>query len=327
MVISGEAHSASRVPIERMSLLTKVARMYHEQGLRQPEIAERLHVSQSRVSRLLKDAQLLGVVRTVVIPPPGVFAELEDAVRDRYGLADVVVAAVDSDDEVGLLNALGSAGAAYLETSLTGSDRVGISSWSATLLATVDAMVPRTTRLATDIVQVIGGVGNPSAQVKATHLADRLATVTGASPHYLPAPGVVSTKMARDALMSDVNIRGLEALWADLSIILAGIGSLQPSRLLRDSGNALADDDLAELRLRNAVGDVCLRFFDVDGAPIGSDLEERVVGISTDLLLTVPRRVGVAGGRRKHEAIRAACKGGWITTLITDDQTARALLD
>src|SRR5687767_15095071 len=41
---------------DRLRLLTKVARLYHEQGVRQPEIATRLHVSQARVSRLLKEA-------------------------------------------------------------------------------------------------------------------------------------------------------------------------------------------------------------------------------------------------------------------------------
>src|SRR5947208_2916598 len=53
----------TRINGERLSLLTKVARLYHEQGIRQPEIAERLSVSQSRVSRLLKEAVTLGVVR------------------------------------------------------------------------------------------------------------------------------------------------------------------------------------------------------------------------------------------------------------------------
>ena len=39
---------------EDTRLMTRVARMYHEQGVRQPEIAERLNISQPRVSRLLK---------------------------------------------------------------------------------------------------------------------------------------------------------------------------------------------------------------------------------------------------------------------------------
>src|SRR4051794_21432345 len=88
-------------PADRVALLVKVARLYHEQGVRQPDIAERLHMSQSRVSRLLKEAAEAGIVRTVVVPPPGAHADLEDAVRDRYGLTDVVVADTGGADEAG----------------------------------------------------------------------------------------------------------------------------------------------------------------------------------------------------------------------------------
>jgi DNA-binding transcriptional regulator LsrR (DeoR family) len=36
--------------------------------------------------------------------------------------------------------------------------------------------------------------------------------------------------------------------------------------------------------------------------------------------------VGVAGGKRKHEAIHGALKGGLVNTLITDRFTAERLV-
>ncbi|MBX3098982.1 MAG: sugar-binding transcriptional regulator [Salinibacterium sp.] len=301
--------------------------MYHEQSLRQPEIAERLHISQSRVSRLLKEAGALGIVRTIVIAPSGVYPDLEEGIRAKFGLLDVVVAEPAGQDDVSLLRALGGSGAAYLETALTGSERVGISSWSATLLATVDSLAAGPVRTAQEVVQVIGGVGNPSVQVNATRLTESLARATGATPRFLPAPGIVGSSTVRDALMSDTHIQELAAEWPKLTIVLAGVGSLQPSPLLKDSGNAVNQADLEELRKAGAVGDVCLRFFDASGRLIESTINDRVVGISSDDLLRVPRRVGVAGGARKLEAIRAALLGGWINVLITDKETATALLD
>src|SRR5690625_1206394 len=107
---------ARRVTGDRMSLLVKIARMYHEQGLRQPEIAARLHISQSRVSRFLKEAGALGIVRTVVVPPPGTFSELEEAVQEKYGLTDVVVAGPSAEDEAAVLAAIGGGGGADPET-------------------------------------------------------------------------------------------------------------------------------------------------------------------------------------------------------------------
>jgi len=210
---------------------------------------------------------------------------------------------------------------------LTATDRVGISSWSSTLLATVDSMTPRTVRSAAEIVQVIGGVGNPSVQVQATHLTDRFARVTGASPRFFPAPGIVSSAAVRDALLEDAYIRDLAAEWKNLSVVLAGIGSLQPSPLLKDSGNAISEADLDALRAVGAVGDVCLRFFDADGNLVDTELNDRVVGISSDDLRAVQRTVGIAGGERKFEAIRAAARGNWVDVLITDLETARKLVE
>src|SRR5690242_10266491 len=96
------------VPAEHMRLLTKIARMYHEQGIRQPQIAAQLNVSQARVSRLLKKAVELGIVRTIVVSPAGLHADVEEAIEAKYGLREVVIADTgDEQDEQLLLPALG----------------------------------------------------------------------------------------------------------------------------------------------------------------------------------------------------------------------------
>jgi DNA-binding transcriptional regulator LsrR (DeoR family) len=61
----------STAPLEELRMLTRVARLYHTERLRQAEVAERLSLSQSGVSRALRRASELGIVRTVVVPPPG----------------------------------------------------------------------------------------------------------------------------------------------------------------------------------------------------------------------------------------------------------------
>lgn len=319
---------AEHVPAQKkVALLTKVARMYHERGMTQPEIADQLNLSQSRISRLLKEAVAAGVVRTIVVAPAGVHTDLEDEIRSHYDLRDVVVVDAPAEqNEEALLAALGSGAAGYLEASLSPDDRIGISSWSSTLLAVLKAMSPRTTRMAREVVQILGGVGNPAAQVKATHLADGLARVTGSSAVYLPLPGIVADASVVHVLLDDSYTGAAPSLWDELTVALVGIGSLQPSELLRSSGNAISERDENELRERGAVGDVCLRFFDESGAPVESELERRVIGISSEQLRKTPRRIGVAGGARKHEAIRAAVRGGWVNVLITDEETAEFLL-
>jgi DNA-binding transcriptional regulator LsrR (DeoR family) len=311
---------------DQLRLLGKVARMYYERGLRQPQIAAQLSLSQPRVSRLLRQATDVGIVRTIVTLPSGVYTDLEDELQERYGLRDAVV--VDAGGADGnVLPALATAMADYLDVTLTGGHVIGVSSWSETLIGGVDVMRRKSTRVVDRIVQIVGGLGDPAVQMRATHLTGRLADLTGADPVFLPTPGLVSTPVARRALIKDPSVVEVTELWSKLTDALVGIGSLEPSPLLQRSGNAIAEADQRELRELGAVGDVCFRFFNAEGKLVKSTLDQRLIGITPAELLNVPRRIAVAGGARKFAAIRGALCGGWVNVLITDVEMARRLVD
>ena len=91
-----------------LRLATKVAWMYHEEGKKQDAIATELHLSQSKVSRLLKVAAQEGIVRTIVQPPSGVFTELESEVERRFGLEECVLVE-NRENEAAVINDLGAA--------------------------------------------------------------------------------------------------------------------------------------------------------------------------------------------------------------------------
>ena len=131
--------------------------MYHERGIRQADIAADLHISQSRVSRLLQQASELGIVRTTVTLPGGVFTDVEEKLEARYGLLDSVV--VDADDSSGGLDrALGASAAAYLRETLANDDVIGVCPWSQTLHFTVEAMRPKAGLVVKVVTQLVGGV-------------------------------------------------------------------------------------------------------------------------------------------------------------------------
>jgi DNA-binding transcriptional regulator LsrR (DeoR family) len=316
----------TRAPTDgQLRLITKVARMYHERGVRQTDIAQSLHLSQARVSRLLKRAAELGIVRTVVAVAPGVHTEVEEALEEKYGLAEAVVVDVDGSNEE-ITAALGSAGATYLETTLTGGERIGISSWSQTLLAVVDRLRPFRVPGAESVIQLIGGLGAPTVQTQGNRLLTEFARLVGATASFVPAPGLVGSKTIRESLLSDPAMESVAKEWERLTLALVGIGSLPPSPLLRASGNAADRVDQDKLLAAGAAGDVCQRYFDSAGNLMASDLDDRVVGIDPDTLRKIPRRIGVAGGDNKHAAIQAAVRGRWVNVLITDAATADALL-
>jgi len=316
-------------PHDLLRLTTRVASMYHERGIGQARIAEQLGLSQARVSRLLKQAEQLGIVKITVHVPEGVHAEIEERIERHYGLDEMIVVetpeAALGDDDL-MTRALATSVASYLELMVPTLETIGVSSWSSTLLAAVNAMRPTGAGETRSVVQVLGGVGFANAQRFATRLTERLAQLAKAEAIFMLAPGVVTTLEAKRALLTDPSCRQALERFDSLSGLLMGIGAIPPSRMLRESGNVFNDHDIDDLKRAGAVGDVCMRFFDARGEPVQTGFDQRVIGISTEQIRKTRRRIGVAGGRRKFEAIRAALRGRWISTLITDLDTGQRLL-
>jgi len=308
-----------------LRLMAKVARLYHEQGLRQTEIADRLDLSQARVSRLLKQAERQGIVRTTVSLPHGFYPELEEALQAGYGLREAVVADCDADDDAEALRAIGAAAAAYLETTVMPGEVLGISSWSETLLTMLDNMHPQARPTAEAVVQILGGSGNPAAEGHATRLTGRLAQLVGGEARLLPAPGVVGSPESRRALLEDPFVAAAMRWMDDITLAIVGIGALTPSKLLAASGNVFTPAELEQLDELGAVGDICLRFYDADGVPVASPLDERVIGLDLERLKRTRRTVAAAGGPSKSTAILGALRGRLVNVLITDRFTAERL--
>lgn len=312
--------------IFELRLMARVAQLYHEKNLKQTQISKQLHLSQATVSRLLARAVDEGIVRVTINAPRGTYPQLEDQLRDRYQLAEVVVAECYEDRDEAILSAIGSAAAYYFESTLSPDEVIGISCWSSALLRLVDAIHPIKRLKAEKVIQIVGGIGNPAAQSHATQITTRLASLVGADPVLLPAPGVTASSAARLVILGDGYVRSTMEQFRRLTMAIVGIGTLEPSYMLHNSGNTFAADELADLKRRGVVGDICMRFFDAAGQIVDSPFDERVIGITLPELKAVPHVIGVAGGARKTATIHGALVGGWVDTFITDKFTAERLL-
>ena len=177
------------------------------------------------------------------------------------------------------------------------------------------------------VVQILGGVGNPAAEAHAAHLTRRMATLTRGEATFLPTPGITgSAEMAR-IYLDDPFIRPAIAQFEQVTLALVGIGTVEPSKLLTSSGNIFNTEELDLLRNHGGVGDICLRFFDQEGVPVLTPLNDRVIGMRLEQLQKIPRSIGIAGGQRKLHAIRGALAGRWINVPITDRRIAEALVE
>jgi DNA-binding transcriptional regulator LsrR (DeoR family) len=312
---------------DELRLMTKVSRLYYQQDLSQSQIARQLGLSQATISRLLQGARNEGIVRITVSAPNNVHTDLEEELAKKFQLNDVVVVDCPNDaDEKFIIREIGSAAAFYIESSIKNNDVVGISSWSETLLALVDSMHQLPGKKGVKVVQILGGVGNPSAEVHANRLTGRFASLAGATPYFLPAPGIVGSEESLKVILDDQYVQEAMDLFEEVSIALVGIGDVEPSKMLSMSGNIFTDEEQFLLSQNGAVGDICLRFFNAHGELVKGPLDNRVVSMTLEQLRKVKRSIAVAGAERKYLAILGALRGQWINTLITDRCTAERLV-
>ncbi|OYU19411.1 MAG: DNA-binding transcriptional regulator [Rhodobacteraceae bacterium PARR1] len=338
--------------INELRLIARVAQMYHIEGRRQAEIAETLRMSQATVSRMLKRAEQEDIVRTTVIPPPGTFADLELALRERYALNEAIVVDCSEDRDGAIMARIGEAAAHFLEVTLQTDEVIGVSSWSQTILRMVDNIHPMKATKAKYLVQLLGGMGEPAAQTHATQLIARFAKLTGAEARLLLVQGISSSREAKLVMLSDPMVRGTMDLFGRLSLAVIGIGAVEPSELLSRSGNVFSRQELALLNEAGAVGDGSLSAQAKEALGRGATMagtstttgdggmtpEERGqskylvyqylpsrYGMNPDDLRKAERVIALAGGEAKTAAIAGALKLGLIDVLVTDKFTAARL--
>jgi DNA-binding transcriptional regulator LsrR (DeoR family) len=311
--------------LNELRLIARVAQMYHVEGKRQAEIADIMRMSQATVSRMLKRAEQEDIVRTTVIPPPGTFADLETALRDRYHLTEAIVIDCSEDRDGAIMARIGEAAAHFLEVTLQQDEIIGVSSWSQTILRMVDNIHPLKSAKAKYVVQILGGMGDASVQTHATQLTARLAKLTGGEPRLLLVQGITSSREAKLVMLADPVVRETMDLFGRLSLAIVGIGAVEPSELLARSGNTFSKQEMAMLHEAGAVGEISYRFYDEAGRPVETPLNDRVIGISLEDLKRADRVMALAGGESKTQAIAGALKLGVVDVLVTDKFTAARL--
>jgi DNA-binding transcriptional regulator LsrR (DeoR family) len=188
----------------------------------------------------------------------------------------------------------------------------------------VDELHPQSIK-ARGVIQLLGGVG-PNGNVQATILTQNLAAQLDCPAWLLPSQSIEHSVEERAKLVASDDVAEVVKKFAEVDVAILGIGELEQSQLLKNSGNYYGEAMLKTLAERGAVGDICLHYFNAQGEPVLSKEEDPVIGMELSQVRDCPHVVALAGGSDKANAIRGALHGGYIDVLITDYPTACQLL-
>ena len=296
-------------------VLARVAWYYYHDGLTQNEIGDRLNLNRIKVSRLLEQGRRTGVINVKINSRYQGCLLLEDQLRERYGLADAcVVPALPGGSES---ERLGQAAAQFLMQRLRPGDLLA-AGWGATVSNAIQRLGHVANERNIGLVSMTGGVGTYVDGMRAAHW--------GSDVHLVPAPLVVKDPAVATALSTEPAVTNLLDMALDASYQLVGIGELSQTSTVVRSGY-ISPSEIEPLRRKGAVGDILCRFFDQDGRVLNLPFHDRVIGVQLEALARSQKVVAAAGGHGKVRAIRAALLGRIASILITDEDTARSLLE
>lgn len=294
----------------------RASRLYYELGETQQQIAELLGVTRPQVSRLLKRARSEGVVEIRIIDATAAESPAGDILRQRFGLDGVHLApSIAGPDDV-TRRMVGTLAADVLRSSIRPGAVVGIGDGAA-VSATADALDGLALESAITVVPLCGGFWTLGHEVEPYR---RVGEALGADVRGLMAPGLVDDAATRTALIAHAGVRAIAELWDRLDVALFGIGG--PAWSAARVGEATE----RELASGDAVGEVLVAPFDIDGRFVCPALRDRVIAFDARRLGAVPSAIGVAAGPSKVRPILGALRAGVVRTLVTDVATAQAVV-
>lgn len=319
------SRAAKRLPVDesREHLMVNIARMVYQQNRSMVDIADETGLNRWQVSRLLQEAQELGIVRIEIVPRTARRPEIETRLSERFGLRDVVVVPniVGSDQQ---LDGVAQSAAQYLTTLKPRPKVVGVS-WGRTMAA-VAHWLPAQWNDKVEVVQINGTVAPIPDADHHNNVADIFARKGNGRIIPLPVPAVVGAKETRDVLERDRIVADVLQLARSAPVLVFSLGGLSDKSVLFRSGNILKSE-LDSLLRAGAVGDVLGHFIDRNGEIVDAGLDARVIGLSFSDLKDCPRVIGIATGSEKHEVVLGVLQAGLINVLVTDEATAMFVLE
>ncbi|WP_411037233.1 sugar-binding transcriptional regulator [Shinella sp. BYT-45] len=304
------------------SLAVRAAWLHYVGGFTQSAVAKRLGIPSVKAHRLIARAVAEGVVKVSIDGEIAECANLEVELSTRYGL-DYCEVAPDTDDDPLALTTLGHAGASFLRRELERGEASVIGFGHGRTLSAAVRHLPRIGAGRARFVSLLGGLTRNYA-ANPYDVMHRLAEKTGTQAYVMPVPFFANTEEDREVLLSQRGVSEVFDLARSADLKIVGIGTVDNQAHLVKSG-MLQPDELEEIAALGGVGELLGHFFDRKGRILETAVTARTLAASFSENGT-DRIVAIAGGPVKTEAIRAVLHSHKLHGLITDERTARQLL-
>lgn len=307
----------------KQELSVEVARLYYQSDYSQQQIASQLGISRPTISRLLKYAKEKGYVTINIIDPFADLDKLAYQLKEKYGLSDVRIVLSPKDDYASIIKYISQQAAEYLEETVKNGDIIGVSAGT-TMHEVAKRVTPKNVK-GVEVVQLQGSITHSEVNIYGSETVSILAETFHAVPRYLPLPVIFDNSNIKQMVEKDSHIKNILEMGIQANVAIFTVGIVEDRALLFRSGY-LSETEKMILK-KKSVGDICSHFFDENGGICNEEIANRTIAISLDALKEKEKSILVAGGENKVKGIKGALKGKIANVLITDQYTAKRLLE
>jgi deoxyribonucleoside regulator len=308
---------------EKQRLSIEAARLYYLSDYSQQEIAARLGVSRPTVSRLLQYAKSRGYVRIDIVDPLEDLASLGKDLKQKYKLDEVFISYSPVNEYKEIQKHISRKAAEYLHETVQDGDIIGVT-WGTTMYSVARNLQPKPVK-GVEVVQLKGGVSHSHINTYAAETVYLFAEAFHTVARYLPLPVIFDSIELKQLVEKDRHIQRIIELGRQANIAVFTVGTVKEDALLFRLDYFSKEEQ--ELLQQIGAGDICSRFFDAEGNICIEEMDNRTVGVNLSDLRKKEKAILVAGGQNKFEAIHAALIGRYANILVTDQFTAKALLE
>ncbi|MDN4075048.1 sugar-binding transcriptional regulator [Fictibacillus terranigra] len=308
---------------DRLKKVIEAAKLYYLLDYNQNQIAAELGISRPTVSRLLQQAKSEGIVQIKIMDPTNGIEQLASQLEEKFHLKKALVASIPQYESNCIKKGLGEKAAEYLYEIVKDGDMIGVT-WGTTLYNVACQLKQKLVK-DVKVVQLKGGISHSETNTYHSEILDLFGKAFNTVPIHLPLPAIVDHIVVKQAMEADRHIKRILDMGKNANIALFTIGPVKSESLLFQLGY-FSEEDLKHIHAK-AAGDICSRFIDEEGQILNASLNERTLGIDLNDLKKKEHSILAAGGQLKIDGIYGALKGGYANVLVTDQFTARFLLD
>jgi len=308
---------------KKMDQAARAAWLYFVGGQTQHDIADTLGVSRQVAQRLVASAIDNGLVSVHISHSVGHCMELAAQIKKRYDLNLCQVVPTQGMESAGIQHAIAVAGAEVMTPFIRQEQPMIIGVGSGRSLKAAIAELDDIERPQHSCVSLIGAIAYDGSCTR-YDVPLLLAEKTQGRYFILPAPLFADSPEDHANWSKHRIYRTVSEKASQADVTFVGIGTIAYGCPLHKDG-FISEQDVDLLVEQQAIAEILGHFIDEHGQRIASELNARHTSVGIDAKRGKPV-IALAGGTEKHQAIRAALAGGWVNGLVTDEQTAQALL-